>query len=460
MSYQWTAEEDAAFRAMADGDGVTMTVGASDDFEVTHAEPPLLEPASGAERVSTADLLAMIESFVARFVVLPNELAAVAVALSVLHTWAIEGAHATPYLVVVSPERRTGKSRLLEVLTLLVRSPWHTVGTSEAALFRKINQDTPTVLLDEIDGVFGSSSERTEPLRAILNGGNRRGATVTRCVGQGTAIRAEEFDVFCPKVLAGIDTGKLPDTIKDRAIVLHMKRRRSEEEPVERFRERDAAADAKPITQAAQSWAAEHTPQLRDARPSLPDALNDRAADAWEPLLAIADFAGGDWPARARIAALALGADDGVDEASRGAQVLAATRQAMTGRDSIATSELLDAINLDDELPFGAWREGKGLDARTLAKLLKPYGVKPRTVRIGEDTPKGYRAEDLRDAWARYLTPQEPQQAQQAQHSIDTQRETARKHWDVADVADVALVTGPGGFVSDNGATSGPAVTG
>ena len=188
MSYQWTAEEDAAFRAMADGDGVTMTVGASDDFEVTHAEPPLLEPASGAERVSTADLLAMIESFVARFVVLPNELAAVAVALSVLHTWAIEGAHATPYLVVVSPERRTGKSRLLEVLTLLVRSPWHTVGTSEAALFRKINQDTPTVLLDEIDGVFGSSSERTEPLRAILNGGNRRGATVTRCVGQGLSL--------------------------------------------------------------------------------------------------------------------------------------------------------------------------------------------------------------------------------------------------------------------------------
>jgi hypothetical protein len=427
----WPAEEDAAFLAAADGTGATTIAGASE----------------------TADLLARIEAFVARFVVLPNELAAVAVALSVLHTWAIEGAHATPYLVVVSPERRTGKSRLLEVLTLLVRSAWHTVGTSEAALFRKINQDTPTLLLDEIDAVFGSSSERTEPLRAILCGGNRRGATVTRCVGQGTAMRAEEFTVFCPKVLAGIDTGKLPDTIKDRAIVLHMKRRHSEEQ-VERFRERDAAADAKPITEAAQGWAERHTGTLHDARPFLPYELNDRAADAWEPLLAIADVAGGEWPARARKAALALGADDGADEASRGAQVLEAARQAMSGRDMIATSELLEAINSDDELPFGAWREGSGLDARTLAKLLKPYGVKPRTVRIGGDTPKGYRAEDLRDAWARYLTPQEAQQAQQAQHDTDPQLQPPRNHWDVADVADVAAVAGVGGDVADNSAAA------
>ena len=379
MSRYWTAEEDAAFRAAADG--AVMTVAAAESVgglvqevaQLPSSELSLPEPASpGGECVGTADLLARVERFVARFVVLPNELAAAAVALFVLHTWAIEGAHATPYLIVVSPERRTGKSRLLDVLTLLVRSPWHTVGTSEAALFRKINQDTPTVLLDEIDSVFGSSTERTEPLRAILNGGNRRGATVTRCVGQGTAIRAEEFNVFCPKVLAGIDTGKLPDTIKDRAIVLHMKRRRSEEEPIERFREADAAADAKPITQAAQGWAEQYAAAFRDARPSLPDALNDRAADAWEPLLAIADVAGGEWPARARTAALALCADDGADEASRGAQVLAATRQAMTGRDTVATSELLDAINSDDELPFGGWRDGKGLDARTLRSCSSP----------------------------------------------------------------------------------------
>jgi hypothetical protein len=255
--------------------------------------------------VGTAHLLVRIQRFVARFVVLPTELAELAVALFVLHTWAIDGAHATPYLVVVSPERRTGKTRLMEVMRLLVRCPWHTTSTTEAAMFRKIDQDTPTMLLDEIDAVFGSNTERTEPLRAILNAGNRRGATATRVVGQGTKMEARDFSVFCPKVLAGIDTGKLPDTIKDRAISLHMKRRYIGER-LERFRERDAAIDAKPITQAAQTWAAQYTSALHDARPFLPDALNDRAADAWEPLLAIADVAGGEWPARARTAALLI----------------------------------------------------------------------------------------------------------------------------------------------------------
>lgn len=221
-------------------------------------------PASLTATVGTAELLRAVRCFVARFSVLPGAAEAAAIDLFVFHTWAIGGAHATPYLVVVSPERRTGKTRLMEVLRLLTRCPWHTTSTTEAALFRKIDQDSPTLLLDEIDAVFGSNSERTEPLRAILNAGNRRGATATRVVPPKMEVR--DFTVFCPKVLAGIDTGRLPDTIKDRAIVVRMKRRH-DGEMVERFRERNASADAAAITEMARAPGPTLTP-ANSAKPS------------------------------------------------------------------------------------------------------------------------------------------------------------------------------------------------
>lgn len=382
----------------------------------------------------TSVLLEQIGGFIRRFVVLPEDSAAMAISLFVLHTYAIEAAHATPYLAVVSAEKQSGKTRLLEVLELLVRKPWRTSSTTEAALFRKIERDEPCLLLDEIDAIFGSNVERTEPLRAVLNAGNRRGASATRVVGQGTTMEVRDFAVFCPKVLAGIDTGRLPETIRDRALIVNMKRRHDEER-VDRLRVRLVQDEVDRLRLALEAWAEQHVEGLRNAVPNLPEELSDRAGDAWESLLAIADRAGGDWPHRAREAAVSLSMGANVAETSRGTLLLAAIWGAMIGREAIATEELLHTINTDDELPFGGWREGKGLDPRTLARLLKPYGVRPTSVRVGDKTPKGYRADDLRDAWSRYLPSQGPQHAQQAQRD---RAETGG----VADVADVADLTG------------------
>jgi hypothetical protein len=251
---------------------------------------------------TAGQLLERVEVVIRRYVVLPGEGERPALALYVLHTWAIRAANATPYLVVISPERRSGKTRLLEVLRLLVREPWHTVSATEAAMFRKIERDQPTLLLDEVEAVFGSYSERTEPLRALLDAGNRRGAVATRCVGRGKE-ELRDFSTFCCKVLAGIDGGKLPDTIIDRAIVLHMRRRRSREH-VERLRFRDAEPETEELRHEIKAWADASLEGLEGARPELPDELGDRALDGWEPLLAIADLAGGDWPLKAREAAL------------------------------------------------------------------------------------------------------------------------------------------------------------
>src|ERR1700681_358761 len=179
--------------------------------------------------------------------------------------------------------------------------------------------------------------------------------------------------------------------------MLHMKRRRDGEH-VERLHYRLAVEETEPLRVQLEAWAAAAIDLLRKALPELPEELSDRAGDGWEPLFAIADLAGGDWPARARAAAITLSAASDADEVGWGTQLLVATRQAMGMADVASTAELLAAINADETMPFGGWSEGKGIDARTLARMLKPYGVKPRTVRIGQDTAKGYHAADLIDA--------------------------------------------------------------
>jgi hypothetical protein len=189
------------------------------DAGAPRASTRLVAPATtssdpaGCSPKHSESLLRSIAEVLRRFVVLPSEEALVAVQLFVLHTWAIDAAYATPYLAIVSAEKQSGKTKLLEVLELLVRNPWLTASASESALFRTIEAECPTLLLDEVDAIFGSNTDRTEPLRALLNAGNKKRTTVSRCVPP--KFEARKFSVFCPKILSGIDTGKLPETPPD-----------------------------------------------------------------------------------------------------------------------------------------------------------------------------------------------------------------------------------------------------
>jgi hypothetical protein len=132
-------------------------------------------------------LLESVVAFVRRYVVL-SATQADATALWIAHTHAIPAAETTPYLQVTSAEKRSGKTRLLEVLELLVPRALLTVNISRAALFRVIEQEAPTLLLDEYDALFGfAANRRDEDLRALLNAGHRRGATVVRVEGQALA---------------------------------------------------------------------------------------------------------------------------------------------------------------------------------------------------------------------------------------------------------------------------------
>jgi Protein of unknown function (DUF3631) len=245
-----------------------------------------------------AHILDLVEATYRRHVVLGNDAQAVAVTLWTAHTHAIDAFDITPYLHVCSPEKRCGKSNVLKLAKGLTPRPWFAITPSEAVTFRKIDRDCPTLLLDEVDAIFGPKARDHEGLRAILNAGFERGAMVPRCVGPTQKL--QEFDVFCAKALAGI--GQLPDTVADRSVTIRL-HRKAKTQQAAKLRARDVPATCDPIRDALAEWAGALLEQLRDARPDMPAGLSDRAEDVWEPLLAVADAAGGEWPRQARKAA-------------------------------------------------------------------------------------------------------------------------------------------------------------
>jgi hypothetical protein len=249
--------------------------------------PPYAEPVVPTLAVA----LAAVETFLRRFVVFGRAEAGVAVVLWVAHTYAVASADATPYLGITSPEKGSGKTRLLECLRLLARGrPGVFIIPTASTIYRMLEAapDAP-LLLDELDAVFRDRSDKYEEVRAIINAGHRRGATVPRTIAIGNRHEVRQFPVFGPKALAGI--GRLPDTVADRSIpVLMLKKKRSE--AVEKFRETRVGREAEPVARAI-SAAMAAAPPGHEA--DVPDELPDRAADAWEPLLAIADAAGGEW---------------------------------------------------------------------------------------------------------------------------------------------------------------------
>lgn len=338
------------------------------------------------------ELLSTVAGLIGYFVAL-SEAEATVIALWVVHTHAFEAAEATPYLSITSAEKRCGKTLLLEVLDLFVANPWLTGRVTAAVLYRKIDAAHPTLLLDESDAAFGSGKEYGEALRGILNTGYRRSGLTSTCVGQDHDFR--DFSTFCPKAIAGIDA--LPDTIADRSIPVRLKRAVAGE--VERFRRRDVEAAATSLRGELAAWAAENVEGLREARPSLPSELSARQQDVAEPLLAIGDAAGGEWPERARKALVQILTSNEASDDSPGVRLLADIRAifASVKRDRITSKNLVKALALIESSPWA------GLSVYKLAKLLKPFRIAPCTIRTGKRTFKGYLKQDFEDAWGRHL---------------------------------------------------------
>jgi len=354
------------------------------------------------------ELVGELVEFIQRYVVMTPEQALVC-ALWAIHTHCFEWFEQTPYLAITSPEKRCGKTRLMEVIDQIVARPWMAIQPSEAIVYRKIEKDRPTLLLDEVDAIFNPrTADKHEHLRAMLNSGNRNGAKVARCIG--VTGNMAEFAVFCPKVLAGI--GALPDTVADRAIPIRLQRR-TNAEPVARFYRRDVKPEAEQLRERIVKWIVAHADELAQARPEMPDELSDRMQEGCESLAAIADAAGCGGEARAALVTLLSGerADDQETMRLRLLRDLRSIFAEHGSPTSISTAVLLQALM---EVPESPWANyyGKAIDDRGVASLLRTYEVKSTTIRFKRDKrkattnvkpAKGYRLADLYPVWERYI---------------------------------------------------------
>ena len=351
------------------------------------------------ETTDPAELLDDIETAVRRYCVLPSEHAYVAVVLWAVTTHVLNAFDYAARLVARSAEKRSGKSRLGEVLAGLVHDPLRTVNASVSYIFRSLDKPLPpTILLDEADALFGTKvkADQNEDLRGLLNAGHQRGLTYGRTVGPMHV--PTEFPTFSMAFVAGI--GRMPDTIEDRGIVLRM-RRRKRDEPVSPFRQRRDNPPLFALRDRLTDWADTAADQLDGADPKMPATVEDRAADTWEPLLAVADLIGGHWPARARVACLAMVSDADQDEAEQSdGLILLADVKDLFERMTVSFMKSDILCHELCQITESPWRD-LDLNPSKLGRRLSEYGI--RTGHNTGRTERGYRRPDFLDAWSRYL---------------------------------------------------------
>jgi hypothetical protein len=361
------------------------------------------EPAPDAS-IDGAAVLDRIFEFNGRFIVYPDRHTQVAHTLWIAHTHLMDAWETTPRLAFLSPEPSSGKTRGLEITELLVPRPVAAMNVSAAFLIRTVSAEEglPTILFDEADATFGpKAKDSNEEVRALINAGYRRGATVGRCVVYGTTVVPELLPAFAPVALAGL--GNLPDTILTRSIIIGM-RRRAPNETVEPYRRRQCAPEGEALRNRLAAWAAAAAGRI--TVPNMPAEIVDRNADFWEPLVATADAAGGHWPDTVRVTAVKLVMLSREErEGSEGILLLGDMRIVLGNDDATFTSVILDALYKLPESPWNEVNKGKQLTDRELAVRLRAYSIKPKLVRIGSAVARGYRREDFAEAWRRYLPP-------------------------------------------------------
>ena len=363
-----------------------------------------------AEPVEARALLDELSRLLSLFVLLPRW-AAETLALWVVHTYAFELRDLTTYIGIESPEKRCGKTTLLTVLGELVSRPVVASNISSPAFFRVIEQLRPTLIIDEADTFLQGNDE----LRGILNSGyTRKTAFVWRVAAQVqrsfdkvsdkvcdkismNEARAVKFSSWCPKVMAAI--GRLPETLADRCIVIRMQRKLVDEQ-CESLRDLDVGS----LPRKCVRFVMDHANEIRLARPAIPAGLNDRAADIWGPLLALADLAGGEWPDKARQAAIGLtaGSDSNDLIGALLFDIFIIFARAEDGR--LFTRDLIGALNLRQDRPWSEMKTSRQpITDRWLAQKLSPYGIRPRNIWVNAKCAKGYENEDFREAYRRYI---------------------------------------------------------
>ena len=348
------------------------------------------------QSIAGDELLTEILATIQQFIVCNRDVA-IATTLWIAFTWLVDSVQVAPLAVITAPEKRCGKSQLLNLIGKLSRRPLVASNISPAATFRVIEAHCPTLLIDEADSFF----RKNEELRGVINSGHtRQSAYVIRTVGDDHEPR--QFSTWGAKAISGI--GHLADTVMDRAIVLEL-RRKLPTESVKRLRHVEPGLFDRLASMLAR-FAEDAATVISNSRPNLPESLNDRAQDNWEPLLAIADLAGGNWPELARRAALKL-SGAAQDSFSSSSELLVDIREVFVTKkvNKMYTADLVEALCEDSEKSWATYNRDKPITPKQLSRRLSGYGISSRQLRISYANKKGFELSQFEDAFARYLVP-------------------------------------------------------
>ena len=343
--------------------------------------------------VNGAQLLERLVQTIRRHVVVSME-AAVATAAWVLFTHVNEAFRILPLLVMTSPTRGCGKSTMLTLLTWTVRRPLAASNMTPAVLFRAVDQEAPTVLLDEGDTFITKNRE----LQNLINSGHARDTVHVYRVEKG---KVRRFNTASPKAVAAI--GSLPDTIEHRAVAIEM-RRKSASDKVDDLT-RDAEVEIRKLGQMAARWANDNMARILTITPTMPSNLLNRSSDNWRPLLTVGECAGGKWPKEMRQAAVTLTKFTDTSDDAIGELLLRDLKpivEKSKNEKAIPSAMIVERLVEMEHRPWAEGLHGRSLTAPRMAHILKPFGIQPGLYRVGSSVVRGYKPGHFEDAIQRY----------------------------------------------------------
>lgn len=327
--------------------------------------------------------------------------AELAISYWILHTYKYQCFDITPRLIIVSPEKRCGKTTLLTVLSYLVKKPVSASSITAASMFRLIEATSPTLLVDEADTFIKNNEE----LRGIMNAGHHCLGSVIRCVGKD--LESRSFSAFAPCAIASI--GKVPDTIMDRGIIINM-RRLAANEHVEHFRPRMVAEDFNLLRRKCQRLMNDYEEKLKTIFPEPVEHLLNRAFDNWESLFIIADAIHGTPNEEVRRLAIKMTRrSQGDDTASQKTMLLQDIRQIFAEQKAewMYSASLCNYLASLEERPWAEISRGNKITVNKLANMLKDFGIRTHQKNVNGMNNNCYLAADFTDCFNRYLPPLE-----------------------------------------------------